>query len=119
MDAEIERAEYDAKRFGDALTWLEHNLPNGVQIVARALSEGRENRSSEVPPSVLDWRETGTELWDAEMPNGDLFSVYPMPPETQPDGRVRWEWCATRGDGKSYDLPADAKAAAERDAAKR
>lgn len=32
------RAAKDAKRYGDALEWIERNVPDGVRVVALALS---------------------------------------------------------------------------------
>lgn len=42
-DTQADYLEAEVERLGNALTWIENNVPNGIVIVARALVEGNED----------------------------------------------------------------------------
>jgi hypothetical protein len=40
--SDCRKLQRDATRFGDALTWIERNHPDGIRLVARALSNAKD-----------------------------------------------------------------------------
>lgn len=44
---------YTPEHLSAALTWIEHHIPDGIQIVAQALSESDPEGPAEVDPMIV------------------------------------------------------------------